>query len=102
MAKDEIHLNDIGTIFEVTFKEGSDVVDISSATTKRIHFRKPNGAVVQQDGTFSSDGTDGKLKYTAVTDDLNVLGKWKLQGYVVLTAGTWSSSIDSFVVHPNL
>lgn len=102
MSKDEIHLNDIGTVFKTTIKEGSSAVDISSATTKRIHFRKPNGTVVQQTASFFTDGTDGILTYTSVSSDLDVLGKWKLQGYVVLAAGTWSTSIESFVVHKNL
>ena len=47
MAANEIHLNDIGTQFLLTVKDGSSAVDISSATTKQIiiknvsYFKKP-------------------------------------------------------------
>ena len=32
MPANEIHQNDVGTIFKVTVKDGDDAVDISSAT----------------------------------------------------------------------
>ncbi len=41
MAANEIHLNDIGTVFELTMMDGDAVVDISSATNMEIKFQKP-------------------------------------------------------------
>ena len=46
----EIHVNDIGTRFLVTVKDGSDVVDISSATSLAINFRKPDDSIVKLQG----------------------------------------------------
>ena len=43
MPANEIHQNDIGTIFKVTVKDGDSAVDISSATSgssKTIIFKK--------------------------------------------------------------
>ena len=103
MAKDQIHLNDIGTKFEVTIKDGTEVVDISGATTKSLLFLPPKGIRVTQAGTFSSsNGIDGVLTYTSVSGDLNEAGTWKLQAFVKLSGGTWSSDIIDFEVYPIL
>ena len=106
MARGEIHLNDIGTIFEVIVKDQDDnVVDISSATgahAKLIIFKKPDATKVEKDTIFSTDGKDGKMRYVTVDGDLNLLGDWEYQGKVILTAGTWSSDIYTFRVYRNL
>jgi len=101
MAANEIHLNDIGTVFTITLKDGSSVVDISSATTKIIIFGKPDGTSVSQTGTFTSDGTDGKMYYTSVDGDLDQPGWWKIQAYII-DSGTWKSDIGNFEVHANI
>lgn len=103
MGKNEIHVGDIGTIFEATFKDDDLIKDISSATTKSLIFKKPDGTTtVIQIGVFTTDGTDGLLRYTTVADDLDQAGKWQVQGKVVLADGTWSSSIYPFDVFANL
>ena len=100
MAK--IRKGDIGTVFQVTIKNVSGAVDISSATTKQIKFRNPSGTVTTKSADFVSDGTDGKLKYTTVSGDLSATGRWKIQSYVELTSGNWHSDIDEFIVYSNL
>lgn len=103
MAQDEIHKDDIGTVFEVTIKDGSSAIDISSATvTKEITFAPPEGATKVKSAVFKTDGTDGILKYTTIADDLDTAGKWELQAKVVITAGTWYSDIIKFEVKENL
>jgi len=105
MAANEIHKGDIGTVFEVTVKDGDTVVDVSSASTegsKKIRFSKPGGTVVEETATFSSNGTDGKIRYVTIADDLDTAGVWKWQAYVVLSSGTWNSDVKEFTVHPNL
>ena len=44
MAQDEIHKNDVGTVFELTIKDGQATVDVSTTTAKQIIFRKPDGS----------------------------------------------------------
>ena len=102
MASSEIHENDIGTVFELTVKEGALVVDDSGATTKQIYFKKPDGTVVTKTAAFSSDGTDGKLKYTTVTGDLTPTGSWEIQCHLIFSTGEWKTDIGTFTVHPNL
>ena len=102
MAKNEIHLNDIGTIFEVTVQDDGVVVDISGATTKEIIFKKSRGEVVTKPAVFTTDGVDGKMRYVAVAGDLDERGQWELQAHVVLASGEWRSDVDVFTVFPNL
>jgi len=102
MGAGEIHEDDIGTIFEAEFLDAGAVLDISGATTKELLFRKPDGTKVAEAGLFTTDGTDGKLRYTTIADFLDASGRWSVQGRVVLPAGTWSSDITAFHVYPNL
>ncbi|NIP55083.1 MAG: hypothetical protein GWN00_09825, partial [Aliifodinibius sp.] len=48
--------------------------------------------VVTKDGVFVTDGTDGKLQYTTIADDLDEIGIWHLQGYLVMNEGSWHSN----------
>jgi|TARA_R110000765_G_scaffold106977_1_gene197694 hypothetical protein len=103
MAKDEIHQGDIGTKFLVTIYDGSTIVDISSASsTKQIVFKKPSSNKLTKSATFSSDGTDGKMYYNTIVDDLDEIGTYEIQGKVVVTDGTFYTDIQTFKVHRNL
>jgi len=102
MSANEIHEGDIGTLFKATFKDGTTVVDISTATTKQLIFKKPSGSELEKDASFYTDGTDGILTYTTVSGDLDEIGTWKVQGYVVLVSGSWKSDIHTFKVYRNL
>lgn len=103
MAAGEIHLNDIGTIFEVTVEDDGVVVDISSAvSTKDIKLKPPVGSTKTKAASFKTDGTDGILQYTVVADDLDEEGEWRIQAHVVITAGDYNSDIGKFIVHTNL
>jgi hypothetical protein len=102
LATEEIHVGDIGTVFEIVFKDGTSTVDISGATVKNIIFCKPDDTTVTQAGTFTTDGTDGLLKYTTVTGDLDIRGLWKIQGFITTTDGSWYSSTGLFEVYSNI
>ena len=65
MAVNEIHVGDIGTVFTLTIKDGSSVIDLSGATTKQIILRKPDRVTSStKTASFVTDGSDGKIKYT--------------------------------------
>ena len=111
MAANEIHVGDIGTVFEVTLKdEGNspEIVDISTATVKELIFRAPNGTVTTHAAAFTTDGTDGKLQYTTISaSDLSISGDWRIQVHIVLGSASphdaeWHSDIDNFACHENL
>lgn len=103
MAANEIHVGDIGTIFEVTIMDGASVINISSALSLEIIFVKPDKIKVVNTAVLSSDGIDGKMRYTISSiSELDLKGNWKLQGKVKLPSGTWSTDIDKFKVYGNL
>ena len=102
MPANVIHQNDIGTAFVVTIQDGDAAVDVSSASTKKIIFKKPSGTKLTYDAGFVTDGSDGKIKYNAVADDLDEIGTYKLQSYVIISDGTFYTDITSFKVYRNL
>lgn len=105
MAAEEIHIGDIGTVFEVTLMDAEEVVDISGAVLMEIIFVKPDEAKTKVINTavLSSNGVDGKMQYIiALASELDIKGNWKIQGRVVLPTGTWSTDIDKFKVYENL
>ena len=103
MAANEIHIGDIGTIFEVTLMDDVVPVDVNSATAKKIIFEKPDGTIVENDATFKTDGSDGIIRYTtSLASELDQSGNWKIQANVTLPIGQWSSDIDRFKVYENI
>lgn len=98
----EIHVGDVGTVFSVTIKDEDDaVVNISSATVTFI-FNKPDGTEIQRATVFVTDGTDGQVKYTTVSGDLDLYGPWRLQAFVDFGSTEWYSDIYKFKVYNNL
>lgn len=102
MASEEIHKNDIGITFKVTLKDGTTVVDISSASVKNIILGKPDGTKLTKAGSFTTDGTDGILQYNTISGDLDIIGIWDIQAQITLPSGSWKSDIASFDVFGNI
>jgi len=103
MAANEIHIADVGTVFEVTLLDGTLIVPINAASIMQIIFTKPDDTKVINVASHSTDGTDGKMRYTIVLDtELDQSGTWKIQGNVELPNGRWSTDIDKFKVYENL
>ena len=102
MAANEIHVDDVGTQFLLTIMDGSAAVDISSASTKQIIIKKPSGTKMTKSATFSNDGSDGKIYYSSIADDLDETGSYKLQGKVIISDGTFYTDIYDFKTHCNL
>lgn len=104
----EIHVNDIGTVFEITIKEcnaqGVEViVDLSTATIKKICFRKPNKSILTVDAIFKTNGSDGIIQYVSVANDLDIPGTWAKQAFVAFpAAGSWRSTLVDFEVVSNI
>ena len=94
-------VNDWGITMQLTIKNSSDVVvDISAATTKTLIFVKPDGTNVVQTALFVTDGTDGKLKYTTISGDINVTGKWQLRAHVITPTYDRQTTYTNFLVDP--
>lgn len=103
---EEVHYNDIGTIFRATINDcingTQTIIDLSAATTLQLIFKSPNGVVKTKNASLTTDGTDGQIQYTTVDQDLDEVGNWKLQAYIVLPSGSWRSDIGCFRVYENL
>ena len=102
MSANEIHVGDIGTIFEFTVKDGTAVVNISTATVKEAKFRKPDCSTITRTLAFKTNGADGIVKYTCLASDLDQPGEWKAQVRVVMPTGEWHSDWAEFSVYRNL
>lgn len=101
--KKEIRVGDEGTVFELTIYGDDGVEDISLATVKNIIFRPPSGTPIVKPGAFTTDGTDGKLQYTAEAGFLTEEGILRAQAQIELVAGKWKSTIyKRWEVFPNL
>ena len=98
----EIHLDDVGTSFEITLYDCDGIVDLTGALSLLYKFTDPNGVTTQKTASFLTDGTDGKLVYNTIAGDLDSVGTWKLQAYVQLATGSWNSNIETFKVYDNL
>jgi len=103
MAAEEIHIADIGTVFEVTLMDGAAIVPIAGASLMEIIFVKPDKTKVINTAVLSGDGSDGKMRYIiTIASELDQKGNWKIQGRVTLPTGTWSTDVDKFKVYENL
>lgn len=77
---EKIKLEDLGTDFEATIKEGSAVVDISAATALEIEFTAPGGATTTKTAVLVNTGTDGKLHYVREAGFITRRGIWSYIG----------------------
>ena len=90
----KIYEGDIGT--KIRLNAGSD---ITSETTCNINYIKPDGTT----GQWTAEVEDTNYAYhTTIKDDLDVVGVWQVQLYVVLTSWTGHGEIASFQVHKPL
>lgn len=99
----EIRLGDVGTAIRGTIRDEDDaIVNISSATTKLFYLRKPSGTIVSKTAVFTTDGTDGKMQYVLQSGDIDTVGRWEVEAYVVLSTGEWYSDNAEFLVKNSL
>ena len=103
----EVRLGDIGTNFDVNVKEmvcgETQVADPTTATTRQITFAKPSGATIIRTAIVTTDCvSDPILRYVTVSGDLDEVGRWSLQAYLVFPSWSGRSTIKQFTVHENL
>ena len=101
----EIHVNDIGTRFLVTVKDGTSTVDVSPAgATGVLTFKRPDDTTIARTASTLTDGSavSGVMYYDTIAGDLNQAGLWKIQGKVTISSGTFYTDIQGFNVHCNL
>lgn len=97
---EKAHVGDTGTRFTLIVVDDDNVaIDISSATTKQILFRKPDGTILTKTAIFTTDGSDGSVYYITLAGDLDVTGDWNYRAKVVTTETTHESSTCDLKVY---
>ncbi|MDQ3007191.1 MAG: BppU family phage baseplate upper protein [Chloroflexota bacterium] len=99
---DNIQVGAIGLVITLTIMEDGAAVNISSAATRKIKIRKPDGTVLEKDAAFTTNGSDGKLTYTTVSGDIDQVGQYKVQAYVEMSSFTGHSTIRTLDAKNNL
>lgn len=98
----EVQYGDIGTLFKIRIvDQDGDVEDVSTATTKEIIFRRPDGTTLTKTASLTTDGTDGYIEYSSVNGDLDMLGVWELQARIVKGGNDWHGTVKKFRVLRN-
>jgi hypothetical protein len=97
-----IHVGDIGTLIVMTCMDGDDVLDISSSNPRVIRLAAPDGTGASHFASFTTDGTDGKIQYATVADDIDQAGEWMTQAWLFLTSGLIHSEARRLCVEDNL
>lgn len=98
----EIHVDDIGTVFRILTTDCGSIVDISTANSLQICFTSPTTEFTRV-ATFTNVGTDGLFQYQVVQDDLFEVGHWEWQGIVnFLNGGEFHTNVREFEVFPNI
>ena len=100
----DIQKDDIGTILRFTVTENGVAADISSATVKTLKLRKSDTdrTVIERTMAFTTDGSDGKVQYTTVADDIDIDGVWQAQVYLEFLSGKWHTSRVNIEVGDNV
>ena len=98
----EIHYGDIGVNFNITVMNGTAVLNVSNANSINIIFQKPDGSDLIKTATLVTNGTDGNIRYTSVSGDLDQIGTWQIQARVNFGASVFSTDIQKFKVYRNI
>jgi len=91
----------VGQTLRVEFTvvdQDNAIVDLSTADTISLIFKKPNGSKDTKVASMVTDGTDGKMEYTTAVTDLDAAGLWKIQGLVTEAGGVYPTCIEELQV----
>lgn len=88
----KIYKGDVGT--EIILDTGTD---LTSATALAIKYRKPGSAVTQS--WVGTRYNTTKIKYITIAGDLDTVGIYKIQAYVVMPSWTGHGEEASFEVN---
>lgn len=103
MGAGETHNTDYGTQFQFEIlDQDSGIVDISNASVKQVTFQKPDASTFTRNMGFLTNGTDGIATYTTVSGDINQVGSWQFQCFVIVPSGAYNSDVVKFEVFENL
>lgn len=86
MAASRSYVDDIGTNVRV-----DTGIPLTGATTLLIKVKKPSGAT--EDWEADQDGTTTRIIHVTEAGDLDEIGSYLLQAYVVNAVGSWRGDV---------
>lgn len=98
-----IRKGDVGTILRWTVAE-SIPIDVSKASVKQVKIMRPDNSHLTKDLVFSTspmdtnDGTDGRVEYKTISDDINQKGTYRWQLFLVFLDWSGHSWMGTFTV----
>jgi hypothetical protein len=98
----EIHVGDVGTVFQITVNDQNGPVDLTAVDAMYVLFKKPDDKFMQKTPVFVNTGSDGQIKYVTQAGDLDQYGTWQIQARVVFGSDVYSTDIQRFKVQRNL
>lgn len=102
-----VQVGDAGVVLRLLVQEWDEdaeaftTVNISTATVKKILLKPPEGELQEHTADFATNGSDGLIQYTTVTDDLDEDGDWQIQGYVEMGTLKLHTTVKTLVVKAN-
>lgn len=108
MATFQPHVGDVGTILRIAAKTvlpgatAQTPVDLSSATNLQIVLLSPQKRRLVKAAQLTSSGTDGKFQYSVDEGDLDVPGRWRMQGTFDVGPDSFSTEVVAFFVAKNI
>lgn len=98
-----MQVGDVGTSINLTVHDqDGTIVNISSSSLTVISFRKPNGATTSRVASFTTNGSDGQMRYITVNGDLDQEGLWEIQAVITMPTGKWYSEVKKVVIGPQI
>ena len=98
-----LHINDYGTVFNITIKDQDDVVvDLSTGSGSIITFFPPHQDSFSRTPVMPNGGTDGLLRYTIQSGELSQAGIWSISAEIITPSGHFYSNVPEFRVLCNI
>jgi hypothetical protein len=95
-------LEDIGLDLVIQFLDQNNIpLNLSAATGLKILLGKPDGTGVEFTATLFTDGTDGKIHYVTLEDDIDQVGLNTIQGQASIS-GLKHTRTGKLKVYPNV
>jgi len=99
----DIQRYDIGTVLRFTITENDVPTDVSGVISIILKLRKPRTReVISRTMSFTTDGTDGKVEYTTVENDLDERGTYSAQVFLEFSSGSWHTERVKIHVSDNV
>jgi hypothetical protein len=84
--------------------EDGTAINISTATTKELRFKKGNDVVVTKTGAWTGSGTDGSVYYDPDSTffALGTAGDWEVEGHAYSATNDWRTAKGVFSVEAHI